>query len=492
MLHTIAPFAHRLRPDTRAMAADYQNAVTGRDLSAAAGLLERLADLGDIGALPTLLTYSPHGSCYFLPSLPAQPELIAAWNATVCRLFDALPLHAYLWLHNQRQHFTLSQGAAPLQLKVLETFSRNGRVREAALRSIPDDSPQSIAAQIVRLTDWVEPIRRFAALNLDALLDIEAIPTEWLAKCAPLILEVQAHRHADPALMTRLIDAFADDSAALKSAVVGSDRRIARASSIIAAGLDPDRRREVVWAGLAPTDPIVRRHWAEIGLRDTEPEVRALVHTLIADDRNPAIRILWLDTLLRDQPDQALVSLKRDLLSRSGGLRQYCQYHLRQLGVDVPAIYRSVLDAPISRDTAAALKGLGECGAAADIDYGLFYCDAESASIRQAALLLIGQRDPANQRQLFWAALDDPAPKVVRTAASMLRKQSLIYAEWQAKYAQAAPGTRRALLSLARRLHWPERGEAYRTLLGDPDLRAEVMECIGADPIARHYGDHAE
>ena len=62
-------------------------------------------------------------------------------------------------------------------------------------------------------------------------------------------------------------------------------------------------------------------------------------------------------------------------------------------------------------------------------------------------------------------------------------------AEWQARYAHAAPQAKRVLLSLARRLPWPERSQAYQAMLLDPDLRTEVAEFIRTDPIARSYGD---
>ncbi len=411
-------------------------------------------------------------------------EVLAEWNTTIEALVQCMPIHGYFWFHSQRKAFY--SGRVGKALTIASTFDHNGRTREEAVRTLDDSDPRVIAAQIVRLVDWVEPIRRFAELNLSALLEIDMIPSSTLVECLPLIVELARYDVVSPAIQACFHEYLRRNILILIAGLKHPEMRIVRAASIVATALPVEQHCELLEIGLNSPDPMVRLHWAEVGLA-SEP-TRQMVYDLLSHERNPAVRVAVLIALDQDQAANILGLLEAGLFDRAARVRQLCQFALRQRGTHAPERYRAVLDQPASARTEAALLGLAECGDPSDIDYALFYLDSEVSRVRYAAIRLLGRYATADHQPLLWHLLDDPIPKVARMAARALQTTGMLqYADWSRRYETAALPMKRLLLHIARHLPWEQRKQAFAQALSHQTINEDLRTIIQKDDHFRMY-----
>jgi hypothetical protein len=479
MLSTIAPFRPTRRPATTLILADLHAALVSQQRDLILDQLDLLRDSGDSTALASIGAYFWRKQVEYL-----DPEVLNEWNDSINILVQQVPIHGYFWLHSQRSSFySTSMGDA---LSIISTFNTNGRIREEAVRNLDDSDPQVIAAQIVRLVDWVEPIRRFVELNLSALLEIDMSPDSTLVECLPLIVELERYTIVSPAIKACFRDYLHHNIAILRAGLNHHDLRIARAAAIIAAGLPAAQRHELLELGLRLRDQMVRLHWAEIGLADES--TRQLVYARLSNERVPAIKVILLRALDQDQAENIHAELENGLFDAAGRVRQFCQFALRQRGIAAPDLYRAVLDQPSGAKTEQSLLGLAECGQQSDLDYGLFYLDSAVPRIRYAALRLAGRYATADHQAILWQLLDDPTPKVARIAARVLQTTgSIQLADWSRRYGKAGLPMQRLLLHIARRLPWEQRKPAFAQALSDPTIDEDLRAIIQQDYHFRMY-----
>ncbi len=479
MLSTITPFSPQRQAATTMILAELHDALELQEPDLIIRQLRLLRDSGDMTALASIRSYFWHK---YLETV--NGEVLTEWNTTIETLVQCVPIHGYFWFHSQRKAFYSGRGGEGLT--IASTFDHNGRIREEAVRTLDDADSRVIAAQIVRLVDWVEPIRRFVELNLSALLEIDMISHATLVEGLPLIVELARYDVVSPAIQACFHEYLRRNILILIDGLNHSEMRIARAASIIAKALPVEQHRELLEIGLNSPDPMVRLHWAEVGL--AAESTRQLVYDCLQNERVPALRVAVLRA--QAQAENIQGALESGLFESSARMRQFCQFALRQHGMHAQELYRAVLDQPASAKTESALLGLAECGDHPDLDYALFYLDSPVLRIRYAALWLLSKYTTDEHQAIFWQLLDDPIAKVARLAARVLKAKSFLsYAEWFARYDAAELPLKRLLLHSARRFPWEQRKEAYTKALSDPMIDASIQTIIKNDRRFRMYID---
>lgn len=328
----------------------------------------------------------------------------------------------------------------------LASMHADGFLRERAVRLLATwDDPRVGPLLALRAVDWVPEVRGVAREVLDrradlvrgalpVLLVLEGRASGWLE--AHVARVVQTH---DPASLSWLLDP----------------------------GL-PEVRR--AWVRLADLPPRV----LEGLLEDRDPVVARQAGLAWLRSRQPALRLMrQADPGLRRRAAQRLMergdvdSVELVLRDRSAQVRAVGIEHLRQRGEQPAAFYRAMLPDPRRRVT--ALRGLGQCGAAA-AEVGAWLSDP-SPAVRSAAAEAWVRCGGAPRA--LWPMLLDPSAAVVAAAARALYR--LPAAAAQAAWASSQPWSRRAAWRLAAACGRWEALAAHLRAARDPELQADAL-----------------
>ena len=482
MLHTISPFPPKRRVETSIALDQLQVALKLQQPNLVVEKLRLLKDYSDITALPWLHSYE-YAKLSEVQSIDVK--VMPEWARTVVSLLQRVPLHGYFWFHTQRHSFFRSITIVQ-EMYTFIPFDNDGHFRERAVKRIDDTDPRAIAAQIVRLVDWVEPVRRFVEFNLSALLEIDAIPDQTLIECLPLLVELDRYQIVSEKIKQQFHCYIQNKPALLEAGIMHEEWRIARAATIIATASPATLNHNFIQIGLQSADPLVRLHWAEVGLADEA--MRQNVYQSLKNERVPAIRIELLKAMDRDNDENVLILLKNGLFDSAARIRRFCQFALRQRGIQVKDVYRTVLDEPISSRTASSLIGLAECGDQSDANFALFYLDNEFMPIHYAAVRLLAQYATDEHQTMLWDLLNEQTPKIVRVAAQALQPKGLmLYPDWVSRYEKASPAIKRLLLHMARRMSWEQRKQVFLLALNDPATTEEHRTIIYSDYRFKMY-----
>lgn len=331
----------------------------------------------------------------------------------------------------------------------------NGHVREAAVRELDASSGGELPYLLVRLNDWVEPVRRRAR---------EAVRRRLTPEYAPRFVR-------DLWLVERLAECGRDDHESLVEAV--HSLLVTRGRGALLAGLEaPDRwlRRtcyrllleppgreapEVVLRALADEDNIVRLRGVRWGAVLLEPQqllelLPALLRDPFARVREDALRLLS-----ERAPDRAESALWGALLDPNATVRDMARRILARNGqADFVDVYRGAL----GRETIPALHGLAETGRAEDAALVEPFLTASAPRVRRAAVAALGRLAPDASVPHLVRALEDGSAGVSRVARIALAPRAgSVGAEalWRLTTAGGAEHVRvNALLLLAALAKW--------------------------------------
>lgn len=296
----------------------------------------------------------------------------------------------------------------------LASMHPNGYVREAAVRELDAvGTGGELPYLMVRLNDWVEPVRRRAQLAVQRRLTPEYAPhlvrNLWLAE------RLESCGRDDHAPLLSGIRAFlrGRGRAALAEGTGSPDRWLRR--TCYAMLLDPPSSdaMEIVSRALGDADNITRLRglgraeammgWAQ--LRNTLPP---LLDDPYAPARREALR-LWIE----HAPESAEDALRAALLDRHPSLRDMARRELRARGIGG---YADVYRAALAGMPATALAGLGETGSADDAPLVEPFLSAGSAGVRGAAVIALAQLAPEPSVPHFVHALADENRGVSKAA----------------------------------------------------------------------------
>ncbi|UOX86410.1 HEAT repeat domain-containing protein [Amycolatopsis sp. FBCC-B4732] len=350
----------------------------------------------------------------------------------------------------RRTRWPAGRRRPPRQALVLAACSRDGYVREAAVRRLavsPD--PEALPLLLVRCVDWVRPVRAAARAAALSKLDESA-----LRAVLPLI-GVLRRRQVDDWMTTLFRDNLA---AALDVALALDDLESRRWAHAEALGLLPRERllgsarrdRDLVVRTLCGTALLDRGEFVEELLAAGSPKVRTRALTLV---------------------DRATV--EAHLADRSSAVRSMAQFLVREAGGDPARCYRAL---PVSP---AAIAGLGETGTAADAARLEQVLTDDRPRIR--ALAVRGLRRIAPDSAAVRPLLTDPSPAVLRQVVAFLRGKPVEVAVLRELLGEDRPlPTRRAAASLLRAGDTWLRLHTDLALLRDDDLAADARRDLAA------------
>ena len=296
----------------------------------------------------------------------------------------------------------------------LASMHPNGHVREAAVRELDVASTGGeLPYLLVRLNDWVEPVRRRARVAVRRRLTPEYAPrlvrNLWLAE------RLEACGRDDHAPLLTEIRTFlrGPGRTALAGGIGSSDLWVRRTCYAIL--LDPPSADapEIVVRALADQDNVTRMRglrWAEALLDRAQlgETLPSLLTDPFAPVRREALR-LW----IQHAPESAKDALRMALLDRHPSLRDMARRELRGRGIDgFAAVYRGAL----GRVPAAALRGLGETGTAEDAGLSEPFLSAGAPGVRRAAVIALMQLAPEAAVPHFVRALADENVGVSKAA----------------------------------------------------------------------------
>jgi HEAT repeat protein len=384
------------------------------------------------GLMPVfeLLPYLPPGaSMYGLDAARAVDALVAGATPEDVAAFDAIarsgggpPRRAW-----DAVEFGPADGWASAHpgLLAIATCHRNGHVRERAIRRLgATREPFALPFFVVRLNDWVAPVRFGAAEAVKARID-PAYARAWVLALG-LLARVQSGQRGAHAWVLGPVDALLrrpESRDALEHGLRHGPVGVRRACVRIAA-----RTRDaepLLRLALANPDPVTSSAAAAalcVALEGTR-----LCDVLAVMERgNPTVRARALETRVARFPEEVDGALRAALFDAAARVREIARHHLRQRGAvdaDFARDSRDALASARGPRFVAALKSLAEIGTAADLDLFVRYADDPRAAVREAAIHGLGRTGGLAEIDRIRVALADANLGV----AKMARRYARLY-----------------------------------------------------------------
>jgi HEAT repeat protein len=396
-----------------------------------ASRIRAIGDSGEAQAIPHLLSYA------FAQSRDVQGEARSA----VRRLFEQLPLEQLpaldealrtAWAHVE-DWYGLKPSVKKLKahdpddliLLALMAGHRSGYVRAEAIHSLgKDSSGTAIPFLLLRLVDWVEPVRRAADLEL-----IDKLQPRYggiFVRCLGLIERLSDYTRFRP-VYREWVNELLKRPACAEKVAAGLDsnqRAVRRACYPLAAGNPALSAKNVLDRALVEPDVAIRR-WAfssgpALWLGDEIDWVR-----LAANDAYPPIRQGGFDALARTEVSSE--ELSKFLFDRSTGIRRSCQVLcVERFGLVSVVIYREALAGGNSKRTEIAVRGLAETGSREDGRRLLELLDHHSARVRSAAVHSLGLLNVEQIEEKLLERISSDSRSVAREATSVLLRRKLV------------------------------------------------------------------
>lgn len=305
-------------------------------------------------------------------------------------------------------------GSEPAPAGLL-SFHPSGYVREDAVKALANARDGGeLRFLLLRLNDWVEPVRaRAYAAVLDRLRHEYAA---LFAESFVLVVRAARGQRIDgAALLERLARLFASDAARgrVLALVQRGPGRTARALVRFLLDRVPSLHAELI-ATAASSDDALVRVWITAAVKDMATLQR------LTRDPSPAVRRAALIAL---PAADAAPHLERAVLDRSGAVREIARHLLGKR--DVAAAYRDALPAAATpRKLTTAIAGLAETGTAADAELIAPYLSHGAPSVRRTAVKAVMRLAGDRFADRIAAMLNDPAPSVSAAARNAVRKHA--------------------------------------------------------------------
>jgi HEAT repeat protein len=424
---------HSARPDGRLrIMLDTLRALVQDDLRTVLSLVES----GDADTLPQLLAYAATRNDTVAAEAargiariagPQSPrELLESDRRVRCRFWwvaysngRVVPRLTPEDVPRLGRHGVLPLGVASMH--------PDGYVREAAVRELDlIGTGEELKYLLVRLNDWVEPVRQRA---------LDAVRRRLTPAYAP-------HLIRDLRLVEHLAECGRDDHetliaeahallrttgrTALAGGVESADVWTRRACFRLLLDLPCGDAADVVERARVDADNVIRLHavrWAALLLeRERFLEwLPLLVHDPFAPVRQHALR-LWAERA----PGTAAGALRAALLDGSAAVRDQARRTLARQGVEGFAdVYRSAL----ATNPLPALRGLRETGDLDDAPRVFPFLGDGRVRVREAAVAALATLAPDVSVELLMSALEDENARVSKAARRGLEGRVAVLAE---------------------------------------------------------------
>jgi len=317
----------------------------------------------------------------------------------------------------------LANGEHAVSILGLASFHANGHVREAALRKLSEDtSGLELPFLLIRLNDWVEPVRTLAHEGVQSRLT--ANYAGHFLKSLHLLLRLEfCGREAHDATVQAVGELLCRPECRpqLLEGVASGDRVMRHACLRFAAEIEGAGRLSILRAALGDTDPLIRLWTARRLLADaTMDDLPKLTAELVRDPFMP-VRREALQSLAQRLPDLAAPVLLEALTDRHASIRETARFYLGLLGrPDAVSIYRERLNGAVGAQLVGAVLGLGETGTSEDVERIRPLLKSDETRYRKAAIIALARIAPEALIEEFTAALADPMPGVSNEGCTAL------------------------------------------------------------------------
>lgn len=385
--------------------------------------------------------------------------------------------------------------AIAVELLGISTMSADGFTRQTALELLAQlGHARAVPYVLLRLGDWVEPVRESALAALRVLLG-GASPevVDALLDHHRLIQRLPCVERADLRGVHAEILIFLRSSAARAKVTMGLSR------------VDPTRRR-FCFAVLG--DTVLSDEWlTRMALSDHDPGVRRWLARRVAARPEAASKDI-IERLLGDPSASVATAMIRSLprtlllehveafrgcvLADARPTRQAARFALRDVdGFDAAAAARTKLDGSPARCVRSGwVATLGEVGVAGDAPRVAMLLASDRARVREAALSALGRLSPGEAIQSAAAKLRDASGRVRRAAVAILVRSPRD--EWRHSVAKVlqdgtAPARAAAIAVLATLPAWEPMPYLLDGVLDDDEL-VRLRSWQNIDAWQRRYG----
>ena len=304
----------------------------------------------------------------------------------------------------------------------LASMHRSGFVRERAVRLLATRSDGGeLPLLLVRVNDWVGPVREAAAAALRARLQpgyaahfvrcltlVDDLRGERRASHGPLLAAVEALL-GTPAASPALDEALRCGARGLRRACVRIAALHGDAALLLRAAVDCDSIVATIAARA------ITATWSDQALREVLPRLRS---------GPPRVRYLALEATCARYPGEAEPQLRRALLDESGSVRELARFLWSRAGcpsLDFAAFYRDALAYARGRAFPVALFALAECGEEADAPLFEPHVRDPRSAVRAAAVMGLGRCGMGRYSEALLFAMKDPSSRVAAVALHWVR-----------------------------------------------------------------------
>jgi HEAT repeat protein len=305
----------------------------------------------------------------------------------------------------------------------MASFHRSGYVREEAVRRLALRREGSeLPYLLLRVTDWVYPVRRAALQAVMERIREDYIP-HFVQNLALVLRLEQVERGRPDELLAAVTSLLIATSArgAMMAALRAPSRQVRRGAFQMLLAADADPTDLVLLAPRKVSDPVIRL-WSlrSAATRMSGEPLLAVLRRLTADPA-PAVRREALALLASAFPEHAGEPLVAALLDRAAMVRLQARFHVRQRGgLDFAQFYRDALATEVPRHLAAAIGGLVETGVKADAEPIAPYLEHGSPTVRRTAIRGVMGLGGAPYVSRVLERVGDVAPGVSRQAMQCL------------------------------------------------------------------------
>ena len=393
-----------------------------RDYSLAASILTELGTTGEVGLLPELIVFALH----------SNRTVRTAAHRALTSLLSGVPSDRWpeldVWMREALTHWgrwdeawsKLSANAVPALADgnsigplAVAAMHANGRVREAAIHVLATRvDGAELPILLVRLNDWVAPIRDLARRCVAARMRVEY--AAHLLSHLSLVLRVERSQRGEHEWLLEAVARLLngpESAGVLQAGLDSRDRTIRRACLRFAAVGNASGAAVALELALCDSDPMCRL-WAAKQLRERADGASvSTLHAKLCHDPFMPVRREVLAALVKREPEAARDALRQALLDRHSSMRELARYHLRD-HLDTAEFYRVALVGATGATLGAAIRGLGESGAASDAAVVERFVESPEIRIRRAAIAAIGHLAPKVHGGVLLRGLADASPSV--------------------------------------------------------------------------------
>lgn len=412
-------------------AASWFQRLTGAARARRIAILQRLGESGDSDAIATLLDYALSSDVHeasiaraSVARLLASVEVRKLGNLDE-RLREQAPYGLRAW-YALRVADVAKLGHPALL--ALATSHPNGFVREDALRTIALGGDGSeIPLLLVRLNDWVLPIRTLAEASLRERLS-PRYARGW-ARALPLLMRLREQKRGMHHVMIRDVRRLLQQREcrpALAEALKDGDLHVRREAFRLAKGAEGLSLPELALRALEDRDALVRLFALREIAKETPEEHREAIAVALRDPyfavRREALALLERLDGIHARPD-----VEGALLDRHVAVREWAQRALERVAPDLDPRerYREELATARGNRLAAAVLGLSEVGRRTDAATLRPYFRNDRASVRRAVLRALYRMETPAPVDVLLEGLQDPRGSVSTVARSLLARETL-------------------------------------------------------------------